>query len=222
MTFEEAFPVIEREVNKRRARWKLNAVRWMDFEDVKWIIINHISQKWHLYDQTRKLENWVSTVASRRIINLLRDNYTNYARPCIKCPHSIDGDMCEITPSGNQCSECPMYKEWANKKKIGHDIKLPLELELHAQEVFERVDEGINFDFSVEKIKTVLSKNLSPEKFQAFCWLFIEKKSDMEVAEMMGYKTHLRCKSICNKQIKDLKDELFVEVKKIIKEHDIL
>ena len=99
ITFEEKLPVIENEIRKRKNKWQLNILKWLSFEDVEQIIKIHIHKKWHMWDQSKALEPWVSRIISNQIRNLIRNNYTNYVRPCASCVHNLGDDFCAISKS---------------------------------------------------------------------------------------------------------------------------
>lgn len=219
-TYEDKFPIIEREIRKRKNKWQLNILRHMSFEDVEQILKLHIWKKWHLWDQTRKLEPWISRVCSHQIMNLFRNLYTNYARPCVQCKHSLGEEGCEITPSREQCAECPLYAKWCKSKKNGYHIKMPLELENHAQEVNSQIDEGINYQETFRRLQEELNKVFSPEQSLAFKMFFVEKLSDEEAAEALGYK-RTKNKYAFKKEINQKKEELQTIVRRILKESDI-
>jgi hypothetical protein len=42
--------VIDKELSKRRHKWFLYSVAWIDFDDVCQIIRAHIHKKWHQWD----------------------------------------------------------------------------------------------------------------------------------------------------------------------------
>ena len=83
--FENCIEDINREIAKRRNKWNLTALCWMDFEDVSQILRIHIHKKWHMYDSEKPLGPWVNRIISNQIKNLIRNNYGNFARPCLKC-----------------------------------------------------------------------------------------------------------------------------------------
>src|SRR3990167_1843535 len=108
--FEENITIINQEIAKRRGKWNLHIVASMDFEDVSQILRIHIFKKWHLYDPTQPLAPWVNRVISNQIRNLIRNNYGNYCRPCLRCAASEGDNLCSIY--GKQCSTCPLYAHW--------------------------------------------------------------------------------------------------------------
>ena len=113
--FEDVFKEINTEIQKRKGKWNLTILSWMDFDDVAQIIRIHIYKKWHLYDPTKPLSPWLNRIISNQIKNLIRNNYGNYARPCVKCAAAENERSCVIY--GSQCSDCPLYAHWTKSKK---------------------------------------------------------------------------------------------------------
>lgn len=220
-TYEEKFSVIEREIRKRKNKWQLTILRHMSFEDVEQILKLHIWKKWHLWDQSRKLENWISKVCTHQIMNLMRNLYTNYARPCVQCKHSLGEEGCAQTPSGDQCAECPLYAKWLKNKVNGYHIKMPLELENHTREVNEKIDDGINYKETFRRLHEEMQKILSAKDFNAFNLFFIDGKTDDEVADILGIKENPKNKNSRKKQISELKSRLQSLTKKVLEESDI-
>jgi len=220
-SYEEKFSVIEREIHKRRNKWQLDILRFMDFEDVEQVIKTHIWKKWHLWDQSRKLENWISRVCSNQIKNLMRNYYTNYARPCVQCKHCLGEEGCAATPSGEQCAECPLFAKWCKSKKNGYHIKMPLELENHTREVNEKIDDGINYQETFRRLHDELAKILSPKQLKAFNLFFVDEKSDEEAAKELNLKANTKNKNSLKKQIAELKQQLFQITQRVLKESDI-
>lgn len=220
-TYEEKYPIIEREIRKRRNKWQLDILRHMSFEDVEQILKLHIWKKWHLWDQSRKLENWISKVCTHQIMNLMRNLYTNYARPCVQCKHSLGEEGCAQTLSGEQCAECPLYAKWLKNKVNGYHIKMPLELENHTREVNEKIDDGINYQETFRRLHDEMAKILSAKQLKAFNLLFVEGKSDEEAAKELKLKDNQKNKNSLKKQIAELKSELFQITQRVLKESDI-
>ena len=57
--YEDFSDLINIAIKKQRSRWRLDAVKWFDFEDVEQVIKSHIYVKWHMWDQERPLEPWL-------------------------------------------------------------------------------------------------------------------------------------------------------------------
>ena len=107
--FEDYIEQIDAEIKKRRSKWNLTALSWMDFDDVSQILRIHIFKKWHLYDTKKPLNPWINRIISNQIKNLIRNNYGNYCRPCLKCAAAEAGDLCYIY--GKQSEACPLSEE---------------------------------------------------------------------------------------------------------------
>lgn len=220
--FEDKLKEIEQALEKKRAKWDLDAVPYVDYDDIKQVIITHIYKKWHMWDQTKPIEPWLSRVVSNQFKNLLRNHYGNYARPCLKCPHNMGGNSCEITRSSIQDNSCAEYKDWEKRKKSAYDIKLAVTMENHTNELYERQDEFIDLETATGKISIELKKTLSEKQYTAFIMLFVENHSEEKVANYLGYKTTEKRRSAGYKQIKNLKRIFESKVKDILKNNDII
>ncbi len=222
ITFEEKLPVIENEIRKRKNKWQLNILKWLSFEDVEQIIKIHIHKKWHMWDQSKALEPWVSRIISNQIRNLIRNNYTNYVRPCASCVHNLGDDYCAISKNGLQNKDCSLFAAWDKSKKHGYNIKLPLELEHHSREVENMQTNAIDFDEAIILLNDEMKKVLSVNYYKAYCMLFFEKKTDEEVAIFLGYRSNEKNRKIGYKQIKNLKKLFRDKAVEILKNKDIL
>lgn len=221
-SFEEKLKEIEAALERKRSKWDLDAVTYIDYDDIKQTIMAHIYKKWHLWDQSKPIEPWLSRVVSNQFKNLLRNHYGNYVRPCLKCQHNIGGDGCNLTKSTLQDESCSMYADWAKKKKSAYDIKLAVTMENHIHEIQSRQDEGVNIDEATKRLTVKIKTQLNPRQFQAFKMLFVQNKSEEEVAKFLGFKTNERKRSAGYKQIKNLKKIFQEKARKIIEENDII
>lgn len=218
-TFEENYQEIIDVVTKYHTKWRLDILHWMDYDDVKSEVVTHVWKKWHLWDQSRPLAPWVAQVCQRQILNKLRNHYTNYARPCIKCPHNLEGNYCAVTSNHEQCSECPLYARWMESKKNGYDIKMPLELENHAAEVNNMPSDEVDYDFAIKKLSVELGKHLDEKTLRAYFMLNFEHQEDKDVAAYLGFKP--RPQNSVAKQMTEFKASLFDRVREIVRESDI-
>lgn len=220
-SFEEKYEIITKAINKKRNKWQLTAIAWMDFDDVVQIIKLHIYKKWDMWDQSKPLEPWIGRIISNQIKNLIRNNYTNYTRPCLSCPHNGGEDQCIISPNGIQGNFCEFFKKWEKQKKSGYDLKMPLTLENHKKEIEETIDSSqFSFD-SVDLLNEEMKKVLTIKQYNAYMMLFFEKKDEEEVARFMGYKTTEKNRMIGYKQIKNLKKLFREKALEILKNKDI-
>ena len=222
--YEDKQEVIDRIIEKHRYIWQLKAIAWMDYEDVAQIIRFHISKKWKMWKQERPLEPWIARITVNQIKNLLRNNYSNYVRPCLSCKFSMGNEppACSITPSGRQCSECPLYRKWEKTKKSAYDVKLSVSIENHSESVQGMKD--LNFDVlsSAQRLHEEMKHRLAPKQYKVYSRLYIDGADEEKVAMEMGYKTNEKGKKAGYKQIKNLK-KLFKQVAtKILQNEDIL
>lgn len=220
--FEDKLQEIETALEKKRNKWDLDAIPSVDYDDIKQIIMTHIYKKWHLWDQTKAIEPWLSRVVSNQFKNLLRNHYGNYARPCLKCPHNMGGTSCDKTRSSIQDNTCAEYADWEKRKKSAYDIKLAVTIENHTNELYDRRDDFIDIDKATEKISVEIRRHLTTKQYKAFRMLFVENHSEQKVANYLGYKTTEKKRSAGYKQIKNLKKIFQERVKQILIDKDII
>ena len=218
-SFESKILEINQEINKRRHKWNLTTLAWMDFSDVSQILRIHIYKKWNMYDQKQPLAPWINRIVSNQIKNLIRNNYGNYSRPCLKCAAAENDDGCTIYSS--QCNKCPLYAKWEKSKKSAHDIKLPVTLENHTQEVHNIVENEIDIEKAAKNIHAKMQKILKPIEWKFYELYYIKHKSEEESARLMGYKTTEKNRKIGYKQVKNLKKSIMIKVKKYLYNGDI-
>ena len=156
--FEDFIEVIDKEILKRKPKWNLKSLAWIDYDDVSQIIRIHIYKKWHLYDQAKPIGPWLNAIIANQIKNLIRNNYGNYSRPCLRCDAAEGEEFCRIYE--RQCSACPLYANWERTKKVAYDIKIPLPLENHQQEVFNQSEEKIDLEHNIKKLHKKMEKIL--------------------------------------------------------------
>ena len=218
--FEDCLPQIDIEIAKRRSKWGLSALAWMDFDDVYQILRIHIYRKWHLYNPEKNLLPWVRTIISNQIKNLIRNNYSNFVKPCNKCAAAQGDDGCEIYKS--QCADCPLFRNWERNKKSAFNTKMPVPLENHSQEVhFLSQKRSVDVEKAAKKIHDRMKKTLKRNEWLIYKYLYIEHKSEFEVAKLMGYKTSEKNRSPGYKQIKNVKKRIIQKVKDCLSNDEI-
>lgn len=213
-TFEECYKEILITVNKRKNKWTLSAST-MDWEDVVQILLAHIAKKWTLYDQTRPLGNWVMTVCTRQICNLVNSNYTNHLKPCAKCESAIGDNGCAIY--GTQSNSCMLYAQWERSKKSVLDIKSPVSIENHAQEVHNMpADDGLADLDNIGKFSTEIIKVLTPREKIVFDMYFMDRKSEQEVCVALGYKPYKNSEESSYQSFRNLQKDILKKAKKLL------
>jgi DNA-directed RNA polymerase specialized sigma24 family protein len=213
-TFEESLDIIDTEINKRKNRWNLTALAWMDFDDVAQILRVHINKKWYLYDDKKPLAPWLNRIISNQIKNLIRNTYGNFCRPCLRCAAAEGEDGCRIYQK--QCSSCPLYGRWFKTKKRAHDTKLPVALELHSQQVNNLAHDSVDVERVSIHLHEHMERVLKPLEWKAYKLLFIDNLDEEEAAKQMGYKTSEKGRTPGYKQIKNIRKAIMIKVKKIV------
>jgi RNA polymerase sigma factor (sigma-70 family) len=224
-SFEDKLDEINELLVRNRVKWQLDALSWMDYDDVCQIIRTHIYTKWSLWDQSRAFKPWCSSVISNQIFNLVRNNYANFAKPCLKCEFNTGAESCSRTKSLKQDSSCKLYLKWEKSKKNAYDIKIPVSI--NDSEIINTLKEVSCFNYE-EKIEEIHSKILSQlsntRHREIYRMLYIEGLEEETVAKKMNFKkdTTSERKSNRYKQITNLKKKFYELAKQVIIENDIL
>lgn len=228
--YEDKAQEIDQEIKKRRGKWFLDSLAWFDFEDVEQIIKAHIHKKWHQWDQSRSLKPWINKIITNQMKNILRNNYSNFVRPCLNCPFNqsctakdgASGSLCGFTKSGLQDSSCPLYAKWEKTKKSAYDIKMALALENHCHEVGGMEDHGFDIMDAQEKLNQFMKKELSQKQYMVYELLYVKHEEEEKVAKIMGYKTSEKGRKAGYKQIKNLKKVFKQKAQSILEKEDII
>jgi len=218
--YEDCVEIIDSEIAKRKGKWTLKIINWMDFDDVSQILRFHVFKKWHLYDQAKPLQPWLNRIISNQIKNLIRNNYGNYVKPCLKCAASEHEDMCAIY--GSQCSSCPLFKNWEKNKKKAYNTKLPVSLDENMNSVESYECGHIDLQLAFEQIREKLVPKLKPTEQKVFEYVFVEKMSEEAAAKKLGYRVKEKTKSPGYKQIKNLMKSIALKAKKLLEDEEII
>lgn len=212
-TFEENLPFINAEIAKRKHKWSLTSISWMDYEDVAQIIRLHIYLKWNQYQPSRPLAPWLNSIITNQIRNLIRNHYSNYARPCLKCAAATDV-ACNIY--GNNLSACPLYAYWQKRKEPANHIKMPVSIENHTHEVHSIFDDTIDVLKHAQAIHDKMKALLKPTEWLVYDGLFIQNKDESQIAKELGYTTSERGRNPGYKQIRNIRKSIIAKVKKCL------
>lgn len=218
-TYEECIDTINTCINKRKHRWTLSALSHIDFDDVAQNLRVHIWQKWHLYDQSRKLETWLTVVINNQMINMIRNVYGNFSRPCLKCEFYEGDDSCK--KFGIVSNQCDLYKTWNYGKKTKHDIQLPLPIENHINEVHEIQNETVDVDKTAIHIHEKMKQILKPYEWQVYELSFIQHKSDEEIGKILEYKSTEKNRSAGYKQVANIRKKIIRKAKELVFNEEI-
>ena len=219
LSFEDCIVKINTEIAKRRGKWNLTALAWMDFEDVSQILRIHIYRKWHLYDPIKPLSPWINRIISNQIKNLIRNNYGSFTRPCLKCAAAEGLEFCSIY--SKQCNACPLYAHWEKTKKKAYDTKLPVALENHSQEVFSLAADSPDIEGAIIRFHKKMNEILKPNEWKVYKASYMENMEESEVAKLMGYRTSEANRAPGYKQIKNIKKAIIIKAKKLMDKGEI-
>jgi len=214
-SFEDYSDIIDENLRKRKGKWSLTSLAWMDYDDVSQIIRIHIFNKWEQYDQTLPFEPWLNKVISHQIKNLVRNNYTNYAKPCLRCAASLPDEGCDIYIT--QCDKCPLFKNWKKRKQNAYNIKLPISMEYHAHEMSEMPNETIDMEENVKRLHTELIKVLKPSERIVYESIYINNETEEDVAKKLGYITSETGRCPGYKQIRNIEKAILDKARKCLK-----
>lgn len=217
--YEDYSSIIDTELNKRRKRYTLTAINWLNFDDVAQIIRLHIFKKIHLYDSSRPFLQWVNALISNQIRNLIRNNYSNYARPCLSCSFNQGANLCGLF--GEQCNRCPLFAKWEKRKKDAYNTKLPVSLDQIETGLPDTHDESLDILKASETIHEKMKKILKGNELILYTYLYIEGKDEDGLAAYMGFKTSESNRPQGYKSVANLKKSVMSKVKKMIYSDEI-
>lgn len=224
LKFEDCIGTIDKVIESHRHQWFLSAVPSIEWLDICQELRLHIFLKWHQYDQSKPLVNYLHIVIKNQIFNKLRDNYFSLAKPCTKCSFA-DGEhgcLWESNKSRVQGPVCPLYAKWLKNKKFAADVKLPVSLVHHELEVENLPSDFVDIHKYFVIVKAKARKYLSRLEYKIFKMLYVDKKSEEDVAKMMGLKTTEKYRSAGYRQIATHKQRIFEKIKKMLEKEDIL
>lgn len=222
-TFEECLPIIDALLQKRKYRWQLTGLTWIGWDDVAQILRIHVFNKWELYDQSQKIEPWLNKIFSSQMINLARNNFYRFSKPCLKCAFSENSDeSCGFTKEGVQNESCPIYAKWLAKKKSAHDINLPVTLESHSQEVNALPHEHFDLEYAILNFHEKMKQALNKTEYKIYDLLYIQKLSEAEAAKQMGYKSHEASKVVGYNNFLRFKKRIMEKARKVKDEIDFI
>ena len=218
-TFEDKINDIEELLKRNKHRWHLDAVQWMDYSDVCQIIRLHIYNKWDLWDQERNFKPWCNTLICHQITNLIRNHYTAFQKPCLKCPHYTSDTGCSFTSSGHQDDSCDLFARWSKKKKNKFDIEMTLSIENQVIENEVPLNNDFDYNYSSNRLHFEVMKRLGEKHRRIYKLIFIDDVEESEILEDMKQSPEWGAKY---KNLDSLKRKFADIASQVMKEEDIL
>jgi RNA polymerase sigma factor (sigma-70 family) len=219
LKFEKSLDLINAEILKRKNKWTLSALNWIDFEDVAQIVRFHLYKKWDLYDPAKPILPWINRIISNQIKNIIRNNYGNYARPCLKCAAALGDSGCRIYGEQNQV--CPMFDNWKKTKKNAYDIKMAVSIEDHPTEINNKSQETLDIQKATINLNIIMEKVLKPMEWQVYELLYIQLKSEEQVCKILKLKFDKTSKSGYNKQLRNIQKSIIKKAKLAINNGEV-
>ena len=217
--FESCINLINTEILKRKNKWTLSTLNWIDFEDVSQIIRFHIYKKWDLYDEKKPMLPWVNRIISNQIKNLIRNNYGNYARPCLKCAAALGENECRIY--GKQDQGCPMFNNWSKTKKNAYDLKMAVSIEDHSYEINNQLCVNSDIQKATQNLHQKMKQILKPVEWKVYELLYIDHKTEEQVCKILKFKYDKKAKSAYNKQLKNIQKSIIKKAKQCLANGEI-
>jgi hypothetical protein len=223
-SFEDSIDIINSEIQKRKHRWHLTAIAWMDFEDVAQRLRIHIYKKWEKWDPLRPMRPWLNQVINHQMTNMLRNHYSNFSRPCLKCPFNTGDYGCSIY--GTQNNSCKDYSKWEKSKKSAYDVKFPLSIhspnhdnpETTLENVLHDTENMMDIENLMPLFHEIMKKNLSIIEWKVYDYMFLQHLDEAEVAKKMGYKLSLKEGRPAYRQISKIKSKILQKAREVVRE----
>ena len=218
--YEDHAEDIDAAIKRQRSRWRLDAVKWFDFDDVSQVIKSHVAVKWDMWDQERPNGPWLNRVITNKIWNLIRNHYGSYVKPCVYCEYARDNN-CLFTSTGSQDASCSEYAKWSKKKKYGLELRTAASLEDCQIQIGNQVDNHFDYDYYFDRLNELMRVQLSEKNYIAYQMIFFEKSTEEDVALFMGYKISETNAKLGYRQVKNLKRKFHEIASKLLKKEDI-
>jgi hypothetical protein len=223
-SFEDSIDIIDEEISKRKNRWHLTAIAWMDFQDVSQRLRIHIYNKWDKWDEVRPLRPWLNQVINHQITNMLRNHYSNFSRPCLKCPYNTGDHNCSVY--GSQNNSCKSYSKWEKTKKNAYDIKFPVSIhtpntqnpETNLESLIESKESYIDIEGMIPSFNDIMKKNLSNIEWKLYDLMFLQHLEEAAIAKKMGYKLSYKDGRPAYRQISKIKSKVLQKARELAKE----
>lgn len=219
LTFEDCFSRIVTIINFKKSKWKLDSLAWLDYDDIRSILLLHIWKKFELWDQKMPLEPYINRICENQLINIQRNLYYNFSKPCLNCPQSEGLDnFCKLYGT-QDASKCKILATWNGCKKNAYNIKLPCTIEHHQNELSLKEDNSSNIFNVIPDFHRLMEDILEKNELVVYRHLYIEHKDQKDLNKILGYT--VSNKSAGYKTISNLKKSILDKAKKLLKNNDL-
>ena len=167
-----------------------------------------------LYDPKKKIEPWINTIISNQLKNLIRNNYGNYSKPCVRCGAAEANDRCAIY--SEQCSACPLFAKWEKTKKAAFNLKRCQSTDENQNTIANREDESYTLEKNIQSLNEKMHLLLKPNEHKFYILFYLEKNTEEVVAKKMGFTTGEKNRKPGYKQIQNIKKNIIKKIKKAI------
>jgi hypothetical protein len=156
--------------------------------------------------------------------NMLRNHYSNFSRPCLKCPFNTGEHGCSIY--GTQNNSCKDYAKWEKSKKSAYDVKFPLSIhspnynnpDTTLENVLRDTENTIDIQNLMPLFHEIMKKNLSTIEWKVYEYMFLQHLEEPDVAKKMGYKLSLKEGRPAYRQISKIKSKILQKARELVKE----
>lgn len=231
MTFEEALPIIDKAIERRKGKWTLHALIWKSWEDIASELRLHIFIKFEKFDSSRgsSFQAWLDRVICHQIYNKLDKHYFSSVSPCVSCPYNAGEGNCDI--HGSQNSNCKLYADYIKTGKLtAKEVRFPISLNASVNEEghvtmsdFVSDKPAMNFEKLIVEFKDELFTVLSDFEKRVYQKIYIEHLTDREASRHFGYDLHKNEEEIGSNSkgggqriIKEIKKRIYEKAKLIV------
>lgn len=223
-TFDECADHFLLEIKKRKHKWLLERITWIDYDDVTQIIMIHLHEKWEMCDQSKEILKWINKIITNQTLNVIRNVWGNYRSICSQCKANEGGGTCRIYGS-TQNFRCPLYEDWIKSKKVYKEaVNLPTSFEeleeTHKSQLVTSIHSFQNYN--TDKLFSLIKPLLTDFQYKVFSWMYIDNLDDKEIVKKLGYKESKSVgRSNGYKSIQKLKKIFLEKAKEVISVNDI-
>ena len=154
--------------------------------------------------------------------NMLRNYYSNFSRPCLKCKYNLGDNACQLY--GIQSGDCKDFSKWEKGKKTAHDLKFPISISTPIHKDGNATIENliindkvfVNIEQKIPEFHDIMHKNLNNIEWKVYDYMFVQGLDEEEVAKKMGYKLSLKEGRPSYRQITKIKASILKKARKLV------